>query len=283
MAGLRIDLRKLLPNRGADAAGRIARLAGNVTTTVEHASDRVLAPHADGRVRRCTAPAPARLVALADDRRTAASEAGGQGFEVAFLRLAVARPEGEAEACVRQFVPAALRGTLRLGDDLVALTDPDDPAIAIVDWEATGSARGEPVSWVLTSMQFAWPDRDQWPAPGTVAVRDGGRHERRLAKRRAEGTEAWARLLEASSRGGLTDKREDWKLALDLDGRRVELRERMPWLAAGRLIERVEHQGRMISRIERRARAGTPVAVLAGPGEQVTVDWERTLTALFSQ
>jgi hypothetical protein len=283
MAGIQIDLRKLLPKRGADAAGRVARLAENVTSTLEHATDRVVAPHADGRVRRCTVPAPARLVALADDRRTAASEAGGQGFEVAFLRLAVARPEGEAETCVRQFIPLALRGTLRLGDELVVLAHAEDPAIAIVDWEATGTARGVPVSWVLTSMQLAWPDRDQWPAPGTVAVRDGGRHERRVAKRRAEGTEAWARLLEGSSRGGLTDKREDWKLALDLDGRRVELRERMPWLAVGRLIERVESQGRTINRIERRARAGTPVAVLVGPGDKVTVDWERTLTTLLSQ
>ena len=280
MPGFQIDLRKLLPRGAADAGGRAARLANEFGAKLDRASDRVSAPRAHGRARDCTIPAPARLVALADDRRTAGSESGGQGVEVALLRLAVGRPEGEVEVCVRQFVPLALRDPLRLGDALAVLAHERDPAIAIVDWQAVAVARGMALSWVGSSMQFAWPGRDQWPAVGTVAVRDGARHERKLAQRRAAGTPAWARLLDASSRGALTDSREDWKLALELDGRRVDVRERMPWLAVAQLVERVERPGRMVTRIERRARAGTPVAVLVGPGGDVAVDWERTLTAL---
>jgi hypothetical protein len=131
--GFEIDVRKLLGNRPADAVRRAAGVAAGVSDAVDGVTDRVAAPHADARVRKCTVRETGRLVAIADDRRTAASEAGAQGIEVALLRLAI----GEREVCVRQFVPMSVRGSLRLGDELAVLAHEDDPAIAIVDWEAT--------------------------------------------------------------------------------------------------------------------------------------------------
>lgn len=272
---MEVDLRKLLPKRAAGAVARAVRLTGDVTTRVEHATDRVVAPGADRRARGCTIAARARLIALADDRRTSGGEAGTQGIEVALLRLAVARPDGDAEACVRQHVPFALRAGIRLGDELAVLAHEQDRTVAIVDW---GDAGG-----VVSAIQYAWPEPGEWPAPDAVEVRDGARHERRLAGLRERGTPAWATLLDASTRGGLTDRREDWKLTVELDGRRVELRERVPWLGAARLVERVEKGGSMVKRIERRPSTGTPVAVLVSPGGEVAADWERTLTALLTR
>ena len=54
MPGIRIDLGKLLPKGAADAVGRAVRLGDDVATKLESATDRVIAPHADGRARGCT-------------------------------------------------------------------------------------------------------------------------------------------------------------------------------------------------------------------------------------
>jgi hypothetical protein len=219
----------------------------------------VLAPRASAKARACTLACEAEVTGVADLPRLELSSGQGggtEGFDVTLARLRVLRPDGEAEACVRQHVPFPARATFAPGLRVPALAHPSERAVAILRFPET----------VATAMQYAWPDPADWPAPGRIAVRDKGRYERRLAERRASWTPAWATLAGGRSRGGLTDSRVDWMLDLVVEGRPVRVAERVPSLGAARLFA----QGAV-------ARVGTPVGVLVGPAGAVAVDWEATL------
>jgi hypothetical protein len=256
---LRIDLGRWLPapvRRAASAAGRVdAKLTG----VLQGAEDRVLAPRASARLRGCTVACEAEVTGVADLLRLELSsghEGGTAGFDVALARLRVFRPDGEAEACVRQHIPPAARATFGPGLRLPARAHPTERAVAVLQWPET----------VATAVQYAWPDHPDWPAPGRIEVRDKGRYQRRLAERRAQWTAARATLAGGRTRGALTDSRVDWKLDLVLDGHPVRVAERVPQFAAARLFAPGPT-----------ARVGTPVLVLRSPAGELAVDWEATL------
>ena len=205
------------------------------------------------------------------------------GFDVALLRLRVLRPDGEAEACVRQHVPPQARPPLRPGFGVMALAHDTDPAIALVDWDATAHALNHQLDWVVTAQQFKWPDADEWPPAGEIQVRDRGRYERRIAERRASWTPAQATLQGGGTRGGLTDSRVVWKLQIQLPDGAITISERVPSLAAARLFETrtgAKRLGGLAETVETVARVGTPLAVLVLPTGEVAVDWEATINQL---
>ena len=162
--------------RAASAAGRVdAKLTG----VLQGAEDRVLAPRASARLRGCTVACEAEVTGVADLLRLELSsghEGGTAGFDVALARLRVLRPDGEAEACVRQHVPPAARATFGPGLRLPARAHPTERAVAVLQWPET----------VATAVQYAWPDHPDWPARGRVdwkldLVLDG--HPVRVAER----------------------------------------------------------------------------------------------------
>jgi hypothetical protein len=164
----------------------------------------------------------------------------------------------------------------------VVLAHESDPAIAIVDWDATGKKWKTRWSWVIEKQQYDWPGPDDWPAVGAIEVRDKRRHRKRLEERRAAWQSLGARLIDVSTRGSYTDDRENWTLDLELaGGQRVSVKERMPDFAIARLTAVKEDEkkrlGGMLSTTRIVCRTGAPIAVLQSTQGEVAVDWEATL------
>jgi hypothetical protein len=292
--GFNIDLSKLgerLPDgvrRAAKSAAKaaekpltVAAVASSPVEAAQHALhdplDRAMNPIVSRRLRGCTIPARAHVLGMAD--LPALENQSHAPLDVVLFRLRVERPDGDAEACVRQAMPSELR-RLGPGSILRARAHEEDPRVVILDWAATAEALGEPLTWPTTLEQFAWPDPDEWPAAGAIEVRDRGRHRRRLEKRRREWRPAVARLVDAAPKGGRVDCRAKWRLDLDLDGRRVEVRERASELALARLVGYEPGRprfGGLVTTFNRVVVAGAPIAVLVSPGGEVAVDWEATL------
>jgi hypothetical protein len=106
---------------------------------------------------------------------------------------------------------------------------------------------------------------------------------RRIEERRASWTPAQATLQGGSTRGGYTDSRTVWKLELQLENGRTTISERVPSLAAARLLQTragAKRLGGLAETVETVARVGTPLAVLVSPQGEVAVDWEATLRQL---
>jgi hypothetical protein len=229
------------------------------------------------RLRGCTIPTRAHLVGMAD-----LLDLDGQGsiqLSVALLRLRVERPDGEAELCVRQHVPGGIR-RLAVGSSLRALAHEQDRRIAVVDWKATAALLGRQLDWATEIEQYAWPDPDEWPAAGVIEVRDNWRHRRRIEKRRGEWQRVDARLLAADSGGGRVDSRARWKLELDVGGRRVAVKERVPALAFPLLVQQKPPKqmlGGLITTMGTEVVTGTRLAALVSPAGDLAVDWEATL------
>jgi hypothetical protein len=252
------------------------------TAALQNLQDSALFPRASATAKRCTIACPAEIVGVADLLRIESGAPPGaqSGFDVALLRLRVLRPDGEAEACVRQHVPPQARPALRPGFGVMALAHDSDPAIALVDWDATARALGHQLEWVVTAQQFKWPDADEWPARGAFEVRDKGRYERRLQERRATWTPAQATLQGGGTRGGLTDSRVVWKLELALPNGTTTISERVPSLAAAWLFETrvgAKRLGGLAETVETVARVGKRLDVLVSPTGEVAVDWPATL------
>ena len=235
---------------------------------------------ASRRVGGCTVACVAEITGVAD--LPAVSYEQYRYVDVALLRLRVRRPDGEAECCVRQHVPAVARRALAPGATVMALAHERDRDIAVVDWRTTAERLGVRMSVLDEPGQFAWPGRAEWPAEGTIEVRDRSRHAQRLAERRRDWTAATARLRDASTRNKLKDLRQEWTLTLELpDGSRATAEERMPSLATARLCDYREGTpklGGLASTVDLVVRTGAPIEVLRQPGGSgLAVDWEATL------
>ena len=282
--GFKIDLSKLgeqVPKglqRATKAVAKPVVIADAVTSPeswVDLAED-AGSPITARRLRRCTIRTRAHVLGIADLPEI--SYRSGRLW-VALLRVRVERPDGDAEACVRQHIPYEIR-RLAPGSSLRALAHEEERHIVAVDWKATGEHLGQQLDWATGPDQYAWPDPDEWPAVDAIEVRDKWRHRRRIEKQRAEWTPATAQLLDASSRGGLVDDRKVWKLDLDLRGRRVTVKERVPELALAKLVGSKpggKKLGGLVTTLERVVNTGATLAALVSPGGEVAVDWEATL------
>ena len=286
MAQFRLDLSKVKLGGAVRAVLKPVAAADRVATKVERgmyrAGDKASHPLVTKRLGRCTVACVAEITAVAD--LPAINPAEYVGIEVCLLRLRVRRPDGEAEACVRQTVPAPFRRATVPGATVVALTHESERETAIVDWPATAQQLGLPPHPVGSHAQFALPDRAEWPAEGAIEVRDNDKHERRLAERRRDWSRATAHLHDASPTSKNDDWRMVWKLALELsDGSSAEIDERVPELAAARLAEARKGDqklGGLVTTVRRVARAGAPIQGLVEPGgDGIAVDWEATINS----
>lgn len=291
--GYKIDLRKLgekLPE-GVQQVGRklgkaaekpfaVASAVSYPEDLFENQAERLAHPVIWGRVKDCTLETRAHVDGLADlPALVSASSTGGTSIlPVTLFRVRVERPDGDAETCVRQFLPTALLKMVP-GSSVRALAHQSDPRYVMLDWRGTiesmGHAPGSD-SGFLSLEQFAWPDRGEWPAQGAIEIRDRPKQTRRLEERRRTWRHARGRLIGASSRGSNDDGRASWKLELDLEGRRVEQRERVPRLLIGRLVGyRTEAKlGGIVESYEVVVDDKVPIPLLVSPKGELAVDWQ---------
>jgi hypothetical protein len=274
---LRLDLSKitrrvpkgLRSGKGAKAADTAMTVADQVLSYThpewlpDPVSEKITNPRVFARLRQCTIQARAHVLGIAD--LPALGYEHAQYLPVTLLRLRVERPGGDVETCLRTSLPPEIRG-LAPGYSVRALAHEEDPRTVVIDWKATAEGLGQPLSWVKNLDQYKWPDEDDWPAAGAIEVHDDWFFRRRMEKRRAQWTPVVARLAAGSTRRGRLNDREQWKLDLDVDGRRVRVKERVPDLAIGRLVS-----GRS------EVAAGAPIAALVAPNGDVAVDWQATL------
>jgi hypothetical protein len=222
-----------------------------------------LDPGIGERVAACTLPCSATLTGLAD---LPAVERGAQAIEVALMRLLVRRPEGDTECCVRQHVPAELRGVLEPGSGVFVLAHATDRSVAIVDWTATGEWIGAALLSTGELEQYEWPPREEWPAPGGIQVYDVNGLRERLNERRGAWHMMSAGLVSLRPLRSRVDRRDQWRIVLMMrDGRTVELTDRVPGLALARLFTADQ------------PRIGVPIDLLMSPEGEMAVDWEATL------
>jgi hypothetical protein len=284
MAQFRLDLSKIrLPGAVKAALKPVAavdRVLTNAERSLHRAGDKAVHPIASRQVGGCRIPCTAEITGVAD--LPALHYEQYRYVDVALLRLRVRRPDGEVECCVRQHVPAAARRALAPGATVMALAHDRDRAVAIVDWAATADRLGVRLAVLDEPGQFAWPDRDDWPAERAIEVRDRARHAQRLAERRRDWAAVTARLRDASTRDKLSDLRQEWTLSLELpDGSVASVTERMPSLATARFCDHrpgSPRLGGLASTVELVVRAGAPIEVLREPGGSgLAVDWQATL------
>lgn len=233
-----VDLRKpaqavgkLVPRPVRAAADRINRIAEHPVVDaldvfgVTPASGRRERPR-DGVVVGCSVPCAGTVTGLAD----LPGVDGQYSITTLFLfRLAVERPDGPVEACVRQDAPRAVLATIGPGARLPLLAHPTDRSRVVVAWP-------DPDSVLWETRLFRFPAPDEWPAPGRIEVRDHPRHARRLADRRATWTSRWAQVERVGGVDRLYEGRTTH--AIDLvfeDGSRARAQERVPALALERL------------------------------------------------
>jgi hypothetical protein len=222
-----------------------------------------LDPQVAERLAACTLSCAAIVTGLAD---LPAVEHGGKVIEVALLRLRVRRPEGDADACVRQHVPPEIRGVLEPGSGVMVYAHVSDRSIAVVDWGATGDWIGTKLSFPTEPAQYDWPPPEDWPSAGQIEVYDVDGLRERLYERRGAWTMASGGLMALTPLRSRVDRRDQWRVVLMMrDGRTVELEERLPDLALARLRSGDE------------PRIGTPIDVLVSSEGEITVDWEATL------
>jgi hypothetical protein len=222
-----------------------------------------LDPQIAERLAACTLSCPAVVTALAD---LPAVEHGGEAIEVALLRMRVRRPEGDAEVCVRQHVPAEIRGVIEPGSGVMVHAHATDRSVAVVDWAATGDWIGVHLTAPTAPEQYDWPPVQDWPQTGEIEVHDVNGLRERLAERRGAWALASAGLVSLTPLRSRVDQRDQWRVVLMMrDGSTVQLTDRLPALALARLAS--EHEPRI----------GTPIDVLVSSEGEVAVDWEATL------
>jgi hypothetical protein len=230
-----------------------------VQDTIEFELD----PHVVERLRGCTLACAAVVTGVAD---LPAMEAAGRVFEVGLIRLRVRRPEGDMECCVRQHIPAEIRGLVGPGAGVMVLAHENERHVAIVDWTATGEWIGAKLTFPSADEQYEWPARDQWPGLGEIEIHDVNGHREELDRRRGGWSLASADLLSLSPLRSRVDHRDEWRISLELrDGRTLAITDRVPLLALARLRPGNEDRIR------------TQIDVLISPEGDVAVDWEATL------
>ncbi|HEX7132959.1 MAG TPA: hypothetical protein VF228_10300 [Iamia sp.] len=222
-------------------AGRIAERLDPTFRTQEHPED--------GAIHGCSVPCRATVVGLAD--LPGLREHDGL-LDRVLIRMAVDRPDGSVEVCVRQHVPGSFEATIGPGTELPALADPVDRSRAVVRWNV-------PPGGFWERAQFAFPPPPEWPAAGRIEVRDRGRQAQQLAERRATWSSVWARPGSIGKDRGRVAGRPEHDVDLELaTGGVARSRERIPILA--------------------RARISTATWVPAlTDGRDVCVDWEAFL------
>jgi hypothetical protein len=231
----------------------------DLTETVEFELD----PEVSERLRGCRLSCAAVITGLAD---LPAIEAGGRVLEVALLRMTVRRPEGDAEACVRQHIPSEIRGVVGPGAGVMVLAHDNDRSVAAVDWIATGEWIGAKLTFPSDHEQYDWPPRSDWPERGEIEIHDLNGQREELDERRGAWNLASAGLVSLTPLRSRVDHRDEWQIALQLaNGKTVEIKDRVPLLALARL------------RPGDAARVGTPIDVLVSSSGEVAVDWEATL------
>jgi hypothetical protein len=222
-----------------------------------------LDPIIEERLSGCRLSCSAVVTAIAD---LPAVERGGRVTEVSLLRLSVRRQEGEAEVCVRQHVPGEIRDVLEPGSGVMVLAHVHDRSVAVVDWAATGEWIGASLSYPRGLEQYDWPASADWPAEGEIEVHDVDGLRERLDQRRGAWILASADLVSLTPLRSRVDRRDEWRVALQLrDGRTIQVKDRIPLLALARLQAGDE------------SRVGTPIDVLVSSEGELMIDWEATL------
>jgi hypothetical protein len=220
-------------------------------------------PEITERLRLCRLSCAAVIHALAD---LPAIEVNGKVLEVALVRMTVRRPEGDAECCVRQHIPPEVRGVVGPGAGVMVLAHDHDRSVAAIDWTATGEWIGAKLTFPTAHEQYDWPPRSEWPASGSIEIHDENGHRLELDQRRGAWNLTSAGLVSLTPLRSRVDQRDEWQIALQLiDGRTVEVVDRVPLLALARL------------RPGNESRVGTPIDVLVSTDGEVVVDWEATL------
>jgi hypothetical protein len=276
---IKLPLSKLARIPGMKTVGKAVNAGGAAWDKFDHAFDAANAPIRTARVKACTVECDAELTGMAD-RPAVGSDTVGAGYDVLLLRLRVARHEGTVECCVQQSVPIEQKCVLAPGARLKVLAHESDPGIAIVKWDEAFKPIGDIPKPMAEVFQFAWPDREDWPAEGAIEIRDDGRYRRKLAERRTTWASAGARLAGGKDTGSRTNDRADWKLDLQLDdGRQVKVKERVPHLLIARLVHHhiTYLAPGIVDTVTYTVRAGAPIAVLVSPKGEVAVDWEATM------
>lgn len=238
-------------------------LAPEAEPEVQETVELELDPEVTERLRGCRISCAAVISGLAD---LPAIESGGQVIEVALLRMTVRRPEGDAEACVRQHIPREIREVVGPGAGVMVLAHDHDRSVAAVDWIATGEWIGTKLTFPTAHEQYDWPPREDWPALGEIEIHDLNGQRAELEERREQWNLASAGLVSLTPLRSRVDHRDEWQIALQLaNGETVEIRDRVPVLALARL------------RPDDASRVGTPIDVLLSSSGDVAVDWEATL------
>lgn len=237
-------VRRVVPRPLRSAAAAVNRVDRRIDTALR---PEVRPQH--GEVVGCSVPCRATLTGLAD---LPSQHRQHGATDLYLLRLAVERPDGPVEVCVRQVVDPAHQATIGPGTVLPVLADPADRTRAVVRWDL-------PPGGFWERSQFAFPSPAEWPAPGRIEVRDEVRHLRELAERRATWTSVWARLLAIGTDRGRRDGRRLHDVDLELaTGGVIRTRQRIPNLARPRI-------------------PATPWLPALTDGRTACIDWEAML------
>src|SRR3954464_4576445 len=158
--GFRIDLR-VLGDRLPDGVQRFGRKAAKAAekpvgiahdlmypeTLLDPAVDKAANPVVATRLPKLTIPTRGHILGIADLPAIEYEHAGS--LSIVLIRVRVERPEGDAETCVRQYLPPPIR-RITPGSSLRVLAHATDPRIAVFDWKETGARLGMHLSWPET-------------------------------------------------------------------------------------------------------------------------------------
>jgi hypothetical protein len=286
--GFRIDLRKLgekLPE-GVQRAGRRLGKAAEKPVAVAHEVafpldsldeplERALHPVVAARLRDCTIETRAHIEGIADlpgiqyeHGRSSPSRCSACASSA---RRATPRP-----ACASSSLPPSRK--LLPGSSVRALAHASDARFAVLDWARTAERMGFELDGGSGPLeQYAWPERESWPAEGAIEIRGHApASARHGGAARVLGTRARAargRVLTRVEPHG----RQLWTLELELDGRRVKVKERVPRLLIGRVIgfrESGSHLGGLVDSYDVVVDEKARIPLLFSPDDEIAVDWQ---------
>jgi len=208
----------------------------------------------------CDIMCGARIVAIADLPAEGDSETFEQ--QVSLLRLAVERPDGEHEACVRQDIPPQFQPTLVPGDRVTVRTHPVERGRAFVMW-----GNGPNGASIVLHSLLKWPEPDRWPQPGRIEVYKRSKRDEELAARRQQRQSLVGQLAGARPTSMKMNGRQVYEWVINTAHGPATLRQQGPDLAVARLMI-----------MQAQWRFGAPVVLMVGEGGKDTeIDWEATI------